>query len=227
MEASFEHDPVFGKILRNIRLTIRSVRNFEEREVLGEKILTPVFCEANEHLSEIPDNESFAVVAESVRYSKNIPQVLAKLCKNICEQEEYSRAIPLMRLARNIRDAFVEAPSFEEQSTTIEHHVTEDETRNMINEMCSQLQREMHSKYVAKKKVAQKMYECYFHVIQYKLIERYVHLNGEAETYFEMMKEHIPELTSAVYRKKHRAVLEYLAALAHERATKRLKKNFL
>ena len=226
MEASFENDPVYGKILRNIRLSIHSVRNFEEREILGEKIIVPVFCEVNEHLPEIPENELLAIVAESVRHSKNIPQVLAKLCKNICEQEEYSRTIPLLKLAGSIRNAFVEVSSSEVQGAAIEHQLAEVEIRKVITGICTQLHSEMHSKYVVKRKVSSETYEAYFCVIQQKLIERYVHLNGEADTYFELMKEHIPELTSTGYRKKHRAMLEYFAMLANDRTSTILRKEY-
>ena len=226
MEASFENDPVYGKILRNVRLSIHSVRNFKEQEVLGEKMIVPVFCEANEHLPEIPENELLAIVAESVRYSKNIPQVLAKLCKSICEQEEYSRTIPLLKLAGSIRNAFVEVSSPEVQGAAFEYQLAEVEIRKVITGICTQLHSEMHSKYVVKRKVSSETYEIYFRVIQQKLVGRYVHLNGEADTYFELLKEHIPELTSSVYRKKQRTVLEYLAMIANDRVAAILKKEY-
>lgn len=227
MEAAYEHDPAFGKILRNIRLSVHTVKNFEEREFLGEKILIPAITESNQQLPEIPDSEFSAIVRESVRHSKNIPQVLAKLCKMLCEQSEYSRIIPLMKLTQFVRDSYGESSSSEEVDDSIGQKFKEEESRTITDAICLQLQKEMYSKYVGRKKISSIMYDQYFAVIRHKLAERFVHPNGDMDTYFDLLKDQIPELTSAEYRKEHRAVLEYLAASANERIVKRLKKEYL
>src|SRR5271169_1856494 len=83
-----EADPSLSKILRNIKLAIHSLKNFEELDRFGEPCIVPSLCDTLVHLPPFECEELEHCFLQVTRGNELIPDLLAKLSLLLREQIE-------------------------------------------------------------------------------------------------------------------------------------------
>ncbi len=91
-----EADPSLSKILRNIKLAIHSLKNFEEIERFGEPCIVPSLCDTLVHLPPFEREELEHCFLHIARGDELIPDLLAKLSLLLREQIERCRILPFV-----------------------------------------------------------------------------------------------------------------------------------
>ncbi len=218
-----EVNPLFSKILRNLKLALHAMKQFDEIDRFGETYLVPVLCDTLEHLPTLdPDLIKQHLCSQCIG-TENIPQMLGKLAFFLRQQEINSRIVPMMTVASVFQSvyAIMNRPSLTEPS--METNLIANDTAATIKSVCLSVKRETMAAYVGKKKVSEQIYNTYFEVIEANMIARFVMHDGDEQSYFELLKTRLTDLTHEEYKKQHRAKLEYLGALAHKLAIKKLK----
>lgn len=221
-----EVDPAFHKILRNIKLAVLSLSQFQELDRFGESSVAPVLCDTLEHLPPLDplalENDLHALC----RGTENIPEMLGKVALYLRQQDTHSRIVPMAQLARTFQAVYAAKNRPLLEAECVEDGTTETDATATIRCACRKVQLRMAKRYVVKKNITQDTYDSYFDVIERSLIERLVFSNGDDVSYFEMLSKELPGLTHDAYRTQHRTTLEYLGSLAHKEAINQLKRVF-
>lgn len=218
-----EIDPALGKILRNIKLAILALRNFDESEWMGETIITPVTCDSLSGREDIPPDVLEAELRKDLSGRERIPELMSKLALILRRQNEYSRSVPLMLVARVFRSIYSEPMQAVAVGPTAELNLLKEDAATLIRHACGSIQREMLPRYVGKKKVSETTYGHYFAVIEQRLLSMVVSEDGVDFSYYQELRKHMPGLTREHYAKAHRATLEYLGRMVEERFRSRIK----
>lgn len=218
-------DPAFSRILRNIKLAIETMKQFDEHDRFGEPSIAPVLCPTLEHLPALDADEvQNYLLAHSIG-TENIPQMLGKLAVYVRQQECYSRIIPIMTVARILKSVYSLKNEPLLEPPTTETELSGSDTADIVKSACEIVKRESAGKYVGKKKVGEELFNKYFDVIEANVLARIGEQDGGAATYFDLLKESLPALTPEEYKKNHRARIEYLGARAYKLAIIKLRET--
>jgi hypothetical protein len=218
-----EADPSLGKILRNIKLAVQGLRNFQEAERFGEQCIAPSACETLEHLPELDRQELERQLRYYARGSEHIPALLAKLSVYLREQNDHSRIVPIMLVAMVFRSLYSDVPIMQE--VILEDRFIAGDASAILHDICKQLMNETEPKYVGRRKIDAFVFKKYFDVIEENLNATIIQQNGERLSFFTSLKSLMPEITEKDYKKNHKSRVEYLARIAHKRAVKELRKH--
>jgi hypothetical protein len=218
-------DPYLSKILRNIRLSVQALNNFEQVERFGEPYLAPALCPKLEELPAFEHYEIEERLRSSANAAEHIPSILGKLSNILRQQEEHRRLLPLMTVALVIKSIYVGPYRNIPNSTEAYDPFTVEETSLVVQAACKELLQRTSSKYVERAKVEPEVFEMYFKVIEGNVVERLIGRNGEARSLFSGLQSLIPSMSESEYRRKHRAKIEYLARLAYESSIEKLRRE--
>ncbi|MBS4027802.1 MAG: hypothetical protein KGZ58_04105 [Ignavibacteriales bacterium] len=218
-------DPALGKIIRQIKTAIQTLRHFDVFERFGELCITPHRCETLEHLPAMDRKRLEHSLLKTVNGSENIPTLLGKLAKCLQEQSDYNRVVPLIVVAVVFRSLYKTLNEIGAEEGEQEVILTSD-VRGVVGVVCQQVQNEMETHYVQKKKIEHETYREYFLVIEQSIMERLVQSDGEEFALYEHLRERMADVTQEEYQQQHKAPLWYLSHLAYKRVMKELKKEF-
>jgi hypothetical protein len=220
------NDSGLAKILRNIHLTVRSLKNFEERERFGEPCLVPSSCDALIHLPSFDRDTLENQVMESGQWPHNVPQALALLAKFLREQTEHSRVVPLMTAAFIIRSMFSRAEVREFIDGGANDALLKQDIMKIISKCIRHVHDRMEKYYIEKKQMNKDLYSAYFDVVRDHLVASFVHGNSFELSLYESLKKRVGSLGRQEYVRCHRATLEYLYSMTQEHTLKELQGSF-
>lgn len=217
-----EADPSLAKIIRNIKLSVHSLRNFVEMERFGEPTIVPDFCDPLDHLAPFDRDELFRRFLPLTSGRERIPELLAILARMLREEEEYCRRIPLVVVGFLVRSVYFEkrpdgTPDIDGATLFLS-----DDVRSIISEVCSVEFQRMARSYVDSGKADIRTFRAYFMTIEECLVETFVHCDGIALSFVDILRKHLPEITHEQYRQHYRHQLEYLWRTTRKEAVKRL-----
>ncbi|HUL44092.1 MAG TPA: hypothetical protein VLY03_07015 [Bacteroidota bacterium] len=220
-----EADPSLAKILRNVKQSMQALRVFEEVERFGEICVVPSLCEPLEHLPSYERSELEADLLAVSTGDELIPEMLGKVARVLREECARCRIVPLVTVGLVIRDVYERKlmPGSAGQysdSPMLRHDVT-----SVVASCCDEVKKSVSEKYVGKGRISCEMFETYFDVIGEELRNRYLGLDGEDSSLFELFKTRVPELTKEGYLEEHRNQLEYFLKLVNRKAVEQLKKG--
>ena len=215
-------DPQLARILRNIKVAVRSLALFNEIDRLGDFCLHPPMCDTLEHLGPVDADRLADWLSREATGGEFIPELLGKLSRILRQQETYSRIVPLVTVGIAIREFYEqkELPRLSEPSATIDDIAIDVE--DAIEHACASVKAMTMEKYVGKGKVSGEAFEAYFQVIALMLHMRFVEHDGEGFQLSESFLKLNPKIGPVEYREKHRNRLEYLARIAQKKVAKRL-----
>jgi hypothetical protein len=218
-----EVDPSLGKILRNVKLAVNAVRNFETADRFGEPCLAPMMDDRLDHLP-ILDRENVGRVFLRIAHgNERIPELLAKLSLYLRGQSEHSRVVPLVAVALGIRSLYARTSMAEGEAPSPDRALLEEDAAMIIRNACSRVKAKMRHRYVVQKEVENDVFERYFDAIEKYLRARFDGA-GDAGFSLEGCLERIdPTMTLEEYRRNHRARMEYLARKTTEQVQKSLR----
>jgi hypothetical protein len=211
-----EADPAFSRILRNVKLALQALPQFEERERFGDVHLAPLLCATLEHLPLFEPAELEAALAAECTGAENVPDMMAKIALLLRRQEDRSRLVPLMHVAAAIRGVY-DSKNRPLLATPAASDTPVDETPELISTACAQVKADMRRSYRDRKRIPAEVYETYFAVVADSLRERVHGGNGNAASYFDLLRVYLPGITPEGYRTEHRSRIEYLGSLVQER----------
>lgn len=218
-------DPVLGKIIRNTKIAIHSLKNFKEIERCGEICIVPSFCESLEHLPTLDRDDidqAFTCVANG---SENVPELLTILSSYLHSQDSKSRIVPLMIFALSIRSLYTRHLEIDQQATTALPLLLTDDLENIINRTCDKIKQDVSSRYRKKKNNNPKVINAYFDVVREYMHNRMMDGQMDETTLYECLQKHLGSLSRDEYRKTHKSKLEYCFHLTWEEAVGSLQRE--
>lgn len=220
-----DSDPAFSRILRNVKIALDALKQFDERDRFGESFIIPVLCETNEHLPPVDQSALESTLLANTTGSENVPVMMGKMAVILREQEASSRLVPIMTVASVIKSVY----EIKNRPRVASHEEADpagsEDTRILITQTCGSVKEKMRESYVGKKKVKPDEYDVYFRVIESRLVEKMAGMDGDATSYFDLLTSHVPRLTCEEYRRRHRARLEYLGSLVQKRLGAAIRKG--
>jgi len=216
-----EVDPVLGKILRNVALALGRMSLFEKHTRFGEPYLAVNGVEPLSHLPPIPMDyvrDKFAAVA---LIHDSIPTMMRKLHEILCRQREYQRAVPIVATALLFKEVY--ALGWQQEEQQFDHLGEAEDVPQIIERVIRQFETEMHKVYVESGKKPAELFQQYMLALKEMLTGVFVHDDADGSSYFDYLKQKIPELTRKAYEKKHRTAFEYMAKKAKERVREELR----
>jgi hypothetical protein len=220
-----EIDPVLGKILRNIKLAVQTLEQFQLIDRFGETCLVPVLCDPLLHLPQMERGELERTMRSAATGTEYVPSLLAKLSRCLREQNEYSRLVPLISIAFTIRAMYCEQISYDTVYPEIDGQLLLDDAIGIMKTVCENIKKETEPQYVGKKKIGPEDFENYFKIIGQHLEHKLTTNDGEDFSLYDRIRAVYPELTKEEYYIIHRAKVEYLYSLIYKRVMKELRKN--
>jgi hypothetical protein len=220
-----EIDPSFAKIIRNIKLAVQSLNNFELRERMSESYLIPSIADPADQLPEIPHEQLEQILFQLLRPSDTIPGMLAKISLWLREQSDYSRCLPLFRVAVSIRSVYT--GGFE-QSTVVEPNMEErllpQDVVTIVRQECEKLKNEMEPRYVGRGTISPDLFRTYFTAVETTIIEGLCGTGNNGTSLFENFAlRHGGQVSREEYRREHRTKIEYFQRIILKRARKQLR----
>ena len=221
-----ESDPSLGKILRNIKISIQVVRNFQETERFHEVHLTPIQCDPLDDRTTIDTEGILKEFGPMVNGAENIPEMLSKLAVLLRTQTTHRRSVPLMSIALAFRALYARGQKTHSTAEpAVEEKLLTDDTQRTVHNACNQIKRKTTQKYIYTKKLNKKIFETYFKAIEDHLLDFVMGTDGRDSALFESLKKVMPGLTPSQYQTHHRSTMEYLARLCRKKAVEELQKD--
>ncbi len=217
----FEYDPSLGKIIRNMKIAIQSLGNFHEVDRFGETLIATSVIDPQLHLPVLPAEELDQLVREILEGSERIPEIMALLFRQLSQQSEYAKAVPLVQFALSIRRSFVKetAEHYEPEQKSLD----ESDIRKLISDSITTVKAKYSEKYVGRMKLTGKEYEAMFNVVERNLTAIAIELDGKDYSLYDNYAMEIEGLSKATYHDRYKAILEYLFSLCKSELGKRIK----
>ncbi|NUN71008.1 MAG: hypothetical protein HUU02_15005 [Bacteroidetes bacterium] len=217
----FEYDPSLGKIIRNMKIAIQSLGNFNEVDRFGEMLIATSVIDPQLHLPVLPAEELDRMICDIVHGSERIPEIMARLFRHLSSQSEYAKAVPLVPLALSIRRSFVQESA--EQYAPDLRSLDESDIRTLIAESISTVKIKYSDKYVGRMKLTNKEYDAMFNVVERNLTAIAIELDGKDYSLYDNYAAEIEGLSKSIYHDRYKAILEYLFSLCKSELGKRIK----
>ncbi len=221
-----ETDPSLAKIIRNIKLALKEHPTLALHSHLGETVI--VLRDGSAMHSRLPRiaSELFAPdFHERVRGHRSLHSILDVLASLLSELDGYCQMISMYEVAELVRSVYASDVG---QATSIlaEPSISEDELCAMVEEAAAHLKDHVQTSYVNKSKLTEQEGRALIETVRDILTEDFIGQNGEASSFFEITRTHIPDLAQDDYRSRYRVILEYLTKLARNEMRDKLKKEF-
>lgn len=221
-----EADPSLSRIIRNIKLALRShatlrlaeqkgVKMIEVREIKGTDTTCPLF------VSEILAAECSSFLTGKRR---TLRMMLEALSATLTSQHEYRQAIPLTQAALMFRDLLSPAPDASQVASPDDTIVGED-VSSVLQHALTSAQKRGEQTYVRTSKLSQRELECHLQAVKEILLCLLEGSNGAPGHRYEVLRRHLQTLTPDKYRKKSKGIQEYLLRLARSELAKLLQKE--
>ncbi|MBI5475393.1 MAG: hypothetical protein HY964_01490 [Ignavibacteriales bacterium] len=218
-----EADPSLAKIIRNIKIAVNVLKNYDEVEKFGESSLVPSACNPLEHLPPIDKDLLEQRISAITTGRELVPELMAKLSLYLREQNEHCRVIPIVTVAILFRSIYNCRQDLPNQVVMEDVELIASDTSATIKNVCEDIKNKNQIKYVGEGKISEEMFEKYFIVLEEELREKFIGKNGHDFSLYESLKKLSPDLTKEDYKKNHRNKIEYLLKQVNKEAVKRLK----
>jgi hypothetical protein len=220
-----EIDPVLGRILRNIKLGIASLKSFDETDRFGEPCIAPTLCDELNHLRPVERDQLIEGLGAMISGSERIPDLLSALSVYLRGQSIHSRVVPILQAALAFRELFaLRLPAEEQVENPVEVMIESDTERSII---CASraIQTEYERVYIDTEKIPHSTWEAYFAIIETSLRKKFCRDDGSDFSLFRGMQEQVPNLSRKEYQRLHRSKLEHLHRLVEKRFLATVSRN--
>jgi len=237
-----ERDPEGAKIVRNIKVAIRSGEKLHTFHDLGREFVfysngchlrsddtvvelnRPLSAYLRKKLPPIPDELLSQRFQDIYRPADPVSAVIRKLLQTLHDLEDYQNFVSidtLVKLVRHIKfDAFRESMILQDHVPTPGDHLESKEMEGYIDVVMKTMWSRMDSQYLRTRKLAldkAQIYHLALRDVLFDLLQK-----RDNSSYFRNLKYYLPDLTQKGYRKQERSIFEYLAKLAKKEFRKHL-----
>ncbi|NOY60114.1 MAG: hypothetical protein GXO75_14460 [Calditrichaeota bacterium] len=239
-----ERDPEGAKIVRNIKVAIRSSEKLNVFHDMGKEF---VFYKNGIDLGDFDPDDSDRIslylrkssppIPEDVLHARfidiynpndSVSSSIRKLLKAVYNLEDYQNYLSVdivVKLLRRVKfDAFRERLQSEEHVLTPVDHIESKEIESYVGVVMDSIWTKIESQYLLTGKLSTDKAQIYNNALRdvlFDLIQK-----KDNSSYFRNLKYYLPELTQREYRQEERSVFEYLAKVAKKEFRKHLKELF-
>ncbi len=224
-----ELDPSLGRMIRSIKRHITSGGDLELNRDQSMPMLKIRGGSGNEGRARpfIPQDllEIHLHHAHSGKVTvESVLDVVSDLLKN---SGEYAPCIPVTEVALAMRSVLtrLHAPENEEKSDpegSYESIDLSNVVRSHVAHCTDEVMESMQDLYVRERGIAPGLFRAYFRAAEDVLITNYVDPLVPKESFRVALCRHIGEIPTAVYRKKHQAILEYIVKITQRQLLNRV-----
>lgn len=220
-----EIDPSLGKIIRNIKLAVQALHNFDSVDRFGENCIIPSNCDSLDHLPVFDNGDLERGLRRDANGSESIPEMMAILSRYLREQKEHSRILSLTATAFILRSIYAGRSENDANETRTDDQFIIGDATSIIHDVCLRIKSDIGIKYAGKKNIDPDTFRKYFDAVEENLYQTIINKDGERSSFYENLLLLMPGLTKEEYRKRHKSKIEYLTRITHKRVIKELKKN--
>lgn len=236
-----ERDPEGAKIVRNIKVAIRTSEKLQIFADLGKEF---VFYKngLELHENDIVDTDAIAEylrrknppIPEDILHTRfidiynpsdSVSSSIRKLLKTVHEFQDYQNFLPvdtIVKLIRRVKfNAVKERLSADEIVPTPLDMLEVKEIESYIDVVMEKVEGKINSQYLRSNKLDQERAEIYAKALRDVLND--LIQKKDNSSYFRNLRHYLPELTQREYRQNERSVFEYLAKVAKKEFRKHLK----
>lgn len=206
-------DKVLSDILRSIDYGLKSTELFYKTTRFNDKCLIPRDIDRLAHHPPIPYEIVLSWLRQSTSEHQTVPQLLRKLHAVLTEQEQYQRILSIVDVALLFKDIRRHIQPTEISADTVETDVVRADLTRKIEEAALRVYEQMYPSYVGKAKWTESEYKAGLAAARDVFLRKIQPGNNDEESFFQLLREHLPELTRQDYSAKHKHRLEYLVAL--------------
>lgn len=219
-----ENDPVFSKILRNIKNALDKSPDIVTEDRFGIVFLH--FSEEeklNAHLPDYPLEELEGELTGVFKNGDSSKIFLEKLKHIICSQSDYRRMISLFDCALLLKraSAFHKVPLDDIFSN--DDSMLGQDIQSIVVKTLQNIQRDLTKRYVLSGKFTAEQFKFYFCAIEEMILDTYVQSDGSEKSYDQYLQQFIAGLSYNDYRAHHRVHFEYMVKLAKKAVKEQLK----
>ncbi len=219
-----ENDPVFSKILRNLKIAIEKTPGISTIERFGiTYLLFSTENNRNMHLPEYPLDEFVIEAARRFRQGDSSGNFLMVLRNILTEQDQYRQIYSLFDCTLLLKriSALHKIPM--EEIFDSEHDLMEQDIQSIVERTLIQIRNDLCIRYVHSGKFTRAAFDRYFSAIEEMIIDTFVRSDGSEKTYDQYLQRYIEDLTYNDYRTNHRVQFEYMTKLAKKAVREQLK----
>jgi hypothetical protein len=234
-----ERDPEGAKIVRNIKVAIRSSEKLQVYRDMGKEF---VFYTNGAQIAEatwgrelvahlrkdrppIPEDLLHARFLDIYSPNDSVSTAIRKLLEFVHSLDDFQNCLPMdaiIKLLRSIKfEAFRERLLNEDLEPTPLDHLESKEIESYIGVVMNDIRQKIQDQYVDTGKLDDSRAETYYKALRdvlYDLIQK-----KDNSSYYRNLKFYLPELSQREYRQQERSVFEYLAKVAKREFRKHLK----
>lgn len=245
-----ERDPEGAKIIRNIKVAIRSSKDLSSFREMGREF---IFIQTNQDLgnddcsneltdennrgnnnstnheklfkSAIPEKLLYQHFLEKYDPSDSVASMMKKMLNTAESYSEYQHYLAIDVIATIIRDVTFQHVREKLSNDIDEHSPLSDLQAKEIDQVNHYIINIIHQKinqqYLRKKKITSEKADIYCRAIIDFVNE--LTQGKETDSNFRYLKRYIPNLTQQEYREKERSIFEYLVKITKKLLRKKLK----
>ncbi|MFZ4619852.1 MAG: hypothetical protein ACOYNS_04780 [Bacteroidota bacterium] len=219
-----ENDPVFSKILRNIKNALERTPGILTAERFG--IVFIHFAgddQLNGHLPEFPLDELEGELTGLFRNGDSSGTFLEKLKSIFIPQTDYRRMISLFDCTLLLKraSAFHKVPLDDIFSS--DASMLGQDIQSIVVKTLQSIQRDLAKRYVLSGKFSHEEFNQYYCAIEQMILDTYVQSDGSEKSYDQYLQQFMKGLTYDDYRSRHRVHFEYMVKLAKKAVKEQLK----
>lgn len=236
-----ERDPEGAKIVRNIKVAIRTSEKLESFADLGKEYvfykngleLVPDQLVDVDAISDylrrsqpaIPEDLLHTRFIDIYNPSDSVSSSIRKLLRTVHDFDEYQNFLPLETIVKLIRrvkfNAVKDKLSADEMVPTPLDELESKEIEGYIDVVMEKVKGKIHSQYLRSNKLDQQRADIYAKALRDVLND--LIQKKDNSSYYRNLRHYLPDLTQRDYRQNERSVFEYLAKVAKKEFRKHLK----
>lgn len=211
-----ESDPSLARLIRNIKMAVKSHATATMRELDGEKVIAPRgSLSLNEHLPEVAPELLEIDLRHRIAGHISVNKILTAIIEVLSEQADYRKMYSIVGAALLIRSITLSRINTGGDAQE-EEFFSDDELFTLIDAAVKSVRESQGEKYVSHAKAEPDEVDSFCKTMRDILRFEFIGGNGVDKSYYEIMKSHRPEITELIYRSKYRHVIEYMTKLARE-----------
>lgn len=219
-----ENDPVFSKILRNIKIALRKITGIVTTERFGLLYLDfDPEVNAYSHLPEYQLDDIEQEINGIYKKGDSTVQFMLKVKEIVMDQTEHRRSLSLFDCALLYKraSAFHRVPLDDIFSTDSE--LMGQDINSIVVNTLKIIQHDLAKRYVSTGKFTNQEFMHYFSAIEEMIIDTFVLLDGSEKSYDQYLQKYMTGLTYEEYRSFHRVHFEYMTKLVKKAVKEQLK----
>ncbi len=220
-------DPVLGRILHNLDVTLGRTVYFERFIRFGETMLACTECDLSLDRCVPPMEYLREQFARVVLIHDSMAVMLKKLRGVLADQDEFQRAIPFLSVGLLLKEVYALAREpADEYAEVSPLDLGNDEARRYVGDACESVRSEFHESYVAGGKLSGEVFRKLMEATRNILLGTPTSGSTLHPSYYDYLHDLWPGLTKEEYILRYKSVQEYFVKVVRARLTEFLKREY-